>query len=415
MGQKNRTPNKNRVNDRPPLDDEARERIDRIKRERAVADEISDALGETQDKPRNQIRNVVRYCGIEFAQQAYNDMQEIENNGGMIILTGERRRTPGGVFFQLVRERVDQETRERIFVHWVYTQKKFVEKESVYEPFIYAERAPILERLLANPGEVEEVNITLIGRYKELERRQALVIVAMKAIVADGFTMPAGVPYPPKETDFVVYISIRQWEKVEPLLQADETDALMVTGFCGFDEEFKALAIYTTHASTRKTYKNEQNQQRQREAQQQQQPPAPEPKKPTKPAYDKDKDRGHDKREGRGDRGNAPSNKRGGDRERSGGNERGGRPSSNPRHRQSDDYAPRPAPTPVEEPPIEDGVPTTIAETLRKLYSAASTYRQKIDDIKSKPESQQFGLEMTEKLLASTEKQIASLEKQYKK
>jgi len=416
LGQKNRTPNKNRTHDRPPLDDEARERIERIKKERAIADEISDALGETQDKPRNQIRNVVRYCGIDFAQQVYDDMIEIENNGGMLILTGERRRTPGGVFFQLVRERIDQETRERIFVHWVYTQKKFVQKESVYEPFIYEERAPILERLLANPGEVEEVNITLIGRYKEIERRQALVIVAMKAIVADGFTMPAGVPLPPKETDFIVYISIRQWEKVEPILQADETDTLMVTGFCGFDEEFKALAVYTTHASTRKTYKSEQQQTRQREAQQQ--TTSEQPKKPTRQPHDKE--RSYDKREPREgrepreqrDRGNQQNANMG---NRRGGNDRGGRPSSNPRQRPSDDYAPRPAPTPIEEPPVEEGVPTTIAETLRKLYSYAATYRQKIEDIKSKPEAQQFGLEMTEKLFASTEKQIASLEKQYKK
>lgn len=62
---------------RPPLDDEARERIARIKQERAIADEIADAMGETEEKPRNQIRNVVRYCGIEFAQEVYQDMLNI--------------------------------------------------------------------------------------------------------------------------------------------------------------------------------------------------------------------------------------------------------------------------------------------------------------------------------------------------
>ncbi len=386
MGEKNKLPSKSHDN-RPPLDDEAKERIERIKRERAFADSLADALGETQEKPRNQVRNVARYCGTNFTQQVYDDMLEIEAHGGMLVLTGERRRTPGGIFFQLVRERIDQNTRERIFVYWVYSQKQFVSKESIYEPFIYEQRAEVLTRLLANPGEVEEVNITLIGRYKELERRQALVIVAMKAIVSDGFTMPVGVPLPPKETDFVVYISIRQWEKVEPILQADETDLLMVTGFCGFDDEFKVLAVYTTHASTRKTYRMEQFQARQREAQQT--APPPQSKKA-------------------GKNGNVPSNA---PVSKKPVNKAGKAPHNKEVDTES---APRPAPTPVEK-EIEDGVPSSIAETLRKLYSAATTYRQKIDDIKSKPEAQQFGLEMTEKLLASTEKQIASLEKQYKK
>lgn len=386
---------------RPPLDDEAKERIARIKQERAVADEIADAMGETEEKPRNQIRNVVRYCGIEFAQEVYQDMLNIEANGGMLILTGERRRTQGGVFFQLVRERIDQETRERIFVHWVYSQKQFVKKESVYEPFVFAERAPILARLLANPGEVEEVNITLVGRHTEIERRQALVIVAMRSTVVEGFTMPVGVPLPPAQTNYIVYISIRQWEKLEPILQADDTDMLMVTGFCGYDEEMQSLVIYSTNATTRKTYKTEK-QARQRALQQTQ----ADTKKPQKPV-------------GRSDRGNQ-------------GQSRGntGRPNRDatskysaqpPRSKSYNkpvepEEIPQPTPTPV--PPVQedvDGVPGAIAETLRKLHSAAATYRQKIEDIKSKPEAQQFGLEMTEKLLASTEKQIASLEKQYKK
>lgn len=392
---------------RPPLDDEARERIERIKRERAVADEIADAMGETEDKPRNQIRNVVRFCGIEFAQEVYRDMLDIEANGGMLVLTGERRRTQGGVFFQLVRERIDQETRERIFVQWVYNQKQFVKKESMYEPFVYEDRIPILARLLANPGEVEEVNITLVGRHTEIERRQALVIVAMKMTVVDGFTMPVGVPYPPKETNFIVYISIRQWEKIEPLLQADSTDQLMVTGFCGYDEDLQAMVIYSTNATTRKTYKAEK-QARQR-ALMQQNAPATDNKKPQKPA-----NKGGDK-----PRGNQQQSRQSNPQSKYMSppppkNKAHNKPSSKP---PVADKPPQPAPTPVvpAPEPTPDSVPSSIAETLRKLYSAAATYRQKIDDIRSKPQSQQFGLEMTEKLLASTEKQIAALEKQFKK
>jgi hypothetical protein len=154
------------------------------------------------------------------------------------------------------------------------------------------------------------------------------------------------------------------------------------------------LAVYTTHASTRKTYKSEQFLARQKEAQQQAPPPI---KKVEKGAG-----KGNNAPVANGSSSSSPKkpmNKAG----------------KAPQNKVADvESTPRPAPTPVEK-EIEEGVPSSIAETLRKLYSAATTYRQKIDDIKSKPEAQQFGLEMTEKLLASTEKQIASLEKQYKK
>lgn len=405
---------------RPSPNPEAKARQARIRQENLVAEEIAKAMGETEDKPRTQIRNVIRLCGIPFTQAAYEDALKIEANGGLLVLTGERRRTLGGVFFQLVRERIDQDTRERIFLNWVYKQKEFVKKESVYEPFVYAERAPILTRLLANPGEVKEVNITLIGRHTEIERRQALVIVAMRSKIAEGYSMPVGVPTPPPETNFIVYISIRQWEKLEPVLQADSNDMLMVTGFCGYDEEMQSLVVYTTNATTRKTYKMER-QARQRALQQaQQQQAQSDGKKQQKQA-------------GRGNQGQQQPRGSAGrpNREmtskyltpppqkspqKSKPYNKPVQTQISPQMSQPPQPTSQPAPTPVSSTQEQiEGLPSTIAETLRKLYSAAATYRQKIEDIKSKPETQQFGLEMTEKLLASTEKQIASLEKQYKK
>ena len=45
--------------------------------------------------------------------------------------------------------------------------------------------------------------------------------------------------------------------------------------------------------------------------------------------------------------------------------------------------------------------------------SAADTFRKKIAGLEAQPVGQQFGLEMTRKLLENTERQIDALVKQY--
>ena len=46
---------------------------------------------------------VVDLVGTEVALELFNKTQTIEKDGGMMIMNGERRRTPGGVFLHLLR------------------------------------------------------------------------------------------------------------------------------------------------------------------------------------------------------------------------------------------------------------------------------------------------------------------------
>ena len=79
----------------------------------------------------------------------------------------------------------------------------------------------------------------------------------------------------------------------------------------------------------------------------------------------------------------------------------------------SEATAPAPSIAAAKEPDIPSGVPTNIAKKLRELHAAADLYRQKIATIETKPSGQQFGLDMTQKLLRDVESKIADLEKQY--
>jgi hypothetical protein len=67
---------------------------------RAVKD-IAAQLGEIETAPIYQIGHVVRRCGVKFAEQVAQKALEVEANGGMMLRDGSRRRTPGGVFFEL--------------------------------------------------------------------------------------------------------------------------------------------------------------------------------------------------------------------------------------------------------------------------------------------------------------------------
>jgi hypothetical protein len=76
---------------------------------------IAKALGESDEVPLFQIAGVVRVLGEETAQKILAETQEIEKNGGMMLPDGSRKRTPGGVFFFLARQKLSQADKLAIF------------------------------------------------------------------------------------------------------------------------------------------------------------------------------------------------------------------------------------------------------------------------------------------------------------
>jgi hypothetical protein len=76
---------------------------------------IAKALGEVEETPLTQIAGVVRVLGEDSALSLLKETQEIEAKGGQLLADGTRRRSPGGVFFQLARKRLPPEERKEIF------------------------------------------------------------------------------------------------------------------------------------------------------------------------------------------------------------------------------------------------------------------------------------------------------------
>lgn len=67
------------------------------------------------------IKKVVYIIGSERTQGFLQKTLEIEASGGMMTADGARRRSPGGVFFYIVRTGLPAEERKQI---WSNTRKK---------------------------------------------------------------------------------------------------------------------------------------------------------------------------------------------------------------------------------------------------------------------------------------------------
>ena len=97
---------------------------------RQTADSLAEQLGETESVPKRQLYRVVQTIGTERALAFLTQTLEVENQGGMMLPDNSRRRTPGGVYFKLVRDQVSNEERQKIFPSRWARQRKQAQQAS---------------------------------------------------------------------------------------------------------------------------------------------------------------------------------------------------------------------------------------------------------------------------------------------
>jgi len=215
---------------------------------RELVQTIAQQLGETQLGPIQQIRRTVERLGADTARTFLKETQQVEAQGGMLLPDGSRRRTPGGVFFYLVRSRISAVDRAAIFPPRPWPNKGKGPRRSPPA----AEPAPSELQDIEIPnatGEVRTVKITVIGRPGRIVRDpRGFVTVAMQQTKVPA--LPKGVPTPPAApTAYTVYIGQKQWNKVADALQ-DPEDVLIVEGFPTATSQ--GISVYATNTSTKK-------------------------------------------------------------------------------------------------------------------------------------------------------------------
>ena len=210
---------------------------------REVATRIADTLGERVPGPRAQIARVVRVLGVERAQAFYEQALAVEQAGGMLLPDGSRRRTPGGVFFKLVRDGVSTRERGAIFPPRPQGQPP---RQAAPAP---AAPVPPITDIPNVSGEVRTVKITLIGRPGPIAVKNGYIITSMRHERMPS--LPKGLPTPPPQpTVYTVYIAQKQWAKVAEALRNAE-DVLIAEGTPVYDRELEGIAVYVTNTTTK--------------------------------------------------------------------------------------------------------------------------------------------------------------------
>lgn len=313
-----------------------------------LARQIGESLGEKHAKPIRQIALMIEKCGWAFVTKIMAETEAAEAAGGLLTQDKKRRRSKGGVFFFLAKGRMDPTMRAEIFPNF----GKHGDGAIMPPGIDWAERVSHMEALREQPGQINNLTVTLIGRPGALhiEGSSVMTVIEQREVKAPPY--PKGVPpfdAVPDVTKYYVFMGLRHWRKVEKPLE-NEDDMLIVEGSAIYDSQLGGITVLSTGVSTKAL----ESQKRQK--------------------------------------GSQLAKKSAGRAAKAGNSAR--------------------VPALSAEPPDLSSLPEETADKLRQLFSAAEKLRHKIDSMEDT--GQNSGLAMTRRLLEQTEKQIATLVKQYK-
>jgi len=231
--------------------------------------EIATQLGETERGPLGQVGRVVGRLGADRARTFLARTQEIEAAGGLLLPDGSRRRTPGGVFFHLVRadDTLTREDRVSIFppqsarngrtraagAALTQTAPSSAPAPAAASSSAWADDDDrrVMAALQQETGRATTVKITVIGRPgTAVEQGQAVALALTSEKVPD---LPKGLPEPPAGTRYTIFVAHKQWTKVAEALAADPEDAAIIEGYAALDPRVEGIAVYATSATTKRT------------------------------------------------------------------------------------------------------------------------------------------------------------------
>ena len=227
----------------------------------ALARAVAAVLDESMPPAIRTITRAVDRLGPARARAVLGQALTVEAQGGLTLPDG-RRRTPGGVFFYLVRtsDAISREDKDYIFPRQGGYPTRAGGSGTPAAP-APAAPAPVAWtdetfRALAqqlqqdNTGRATTVKITVIGRPgTAVEQGQAVALALTSEKVPD---LPKGLPEPPVGTRYTVFVARKPWAKVAEALAADPADAAIIEGYAALDPRVEGIAVYATSATTKR-------------------------------------------------------------------------------------------------------------------------------------------------------------------
>jgi PHAX RNA-binding domain-containing protein len=184
--------------------------------QRVTAEQLAQVL---QEPNVPLLQKVLWLLGADRTTILLVDALQIEAAGGMLTNDGTRRRTTGGVFFQLVREQTTRYERYLLFPRGGH-------------PLTWADVHALTPTLAAHPaGEACMIKLSIIGRPEKVETRDKAVIFRLQG--KPPASLPRGLPPIPNTPalTWTVMVSLRQWNRVKDSLATNEQDAIVVEGY----------------------------------------------------------------------------------------------------------------------------------------------------------------------------------------
>lgn len=206
---------------------------------------IAEELGETARPVLSKIWYIIYLKGLDFAEDLLRETHAIEAAGGMFLEREQRRRTPGGVFFQLVKDRVTG--RERHLIFEARKQKQQGGKRAPRPPGATIWAGPARDRAVdrwSAAGSVASADTGLWkGKHCE-DNRDWSACPDRLAIATEGL------PAPPAQTKYLVLLAKKQWTTVAEAIQAED-DALIVEGYPAYESRHAGITVYTLSVMTK--------------------------------------------------------------------------------------------------------------------------------------------------------------------
>ena len=215
----------------------------------ALVAELAVALSEPKT---TLLRAVIAQIGEERTRAHLAAALAIEAAGGELTVEQNRRRTPGGVFFRLVRADCSAEERDALFPTLKGRRGKRIRGASQVTAPAPATVEAALSDLQKGEKGTTIVKMTLIGRpIKTAQVGDSMLCQMMAAPPGD---LPKGLPQPPANAvgqSYVVFIAMPAWRKVAGVM-ADADDALIIEGWPWVDQQRGLFVVLAKGVTTKK-------------------------------------------------------------------------------------------------------------------------------------------------------------------
>ncbi|MFN8440356.1 MAG: phosphorylated adapter RNA export RNA-binding domain-containing protein [Caldilineaceae bacterium] len=187
------------------------------------------------------LKQVVDVLGEERAGEYAQRALATEAEGGLMTADGQRRRTPGGVFFYLVKAEISPEERQQIWTKG----SGGGQAQSAIQPISWEEAKRLVVAIIQTPGKGANVKLTIVGRPRKVAKAgEGAVVVSLQGKPPGA--LPKGLPVPPEAgITWAVFIATKQWNKIKESITSNVEDVLIVEGYPMVDKNGVGIVLAT--------------------------------------------------------------------------------------------------------------------------------------------------------------------------